>query len=133
MLNTDYLDRLYADLTRADKQKLIKLLFGDSKQSMAYFHRTKDITLSKLELIADFFHVPLDALRVDSQYSFQVHSRKMSVRQEKSALSKLEEEVEVLRSRNKFLEQALELKTEKAEVLQMKLDLYKEQEHKTMQ
>lgn len=30
---------------------------------MGYFHRTKDITLSKLEVLADFFGMPLDYFR----------------------------------------------------------------------
>ena len=30
---------------------------------MSYFRRTKDISLSKLEVLADFFHMPLDYFR----------------------------------------------------------------------
>ena len=33
---------------------------------MAYFRRTKDISLSKLETLADFFCIPLDTLRQGS-------------------------------------------------------------------
>ena len=35
---------------------------------MSYFRRTKDISLSKLEVLADFFHMPLDYFRVESSF-----------------------------------------------------------------
>lgn len=125
MLNTDFINELYAALTKADKQKLRTRLFGDSKQSMAYFNRTKDITMSKLEVMADFFHVPLDALRADSEFTFLVHARKI-MPQDKSQVSNVEAETEALKAKIAFLEQALALKQEKVEVLQMKVDVYKQ-------
>ncbi len=66
MLNTEVIDRLYAQLPREQKQQLIARLFKKSKQTMTYFRRTKDVSLSKLEMLADFFNVPLDALRQGS-------------------------------------------------------------------
>lgn len=66
MLNIELVDRLYAQLPREQQQQLIALLFKQSKQTMAYFRRTKDISLSKLETLADFFRLPLDALRQGS-------------------------------------------------------------------
>jgi flagellar basal body-associated protein FliL len=35
---------------------------------MNYFHRTKDISLSKLETLADFFGMPLDYFRKNSKF-----------------------------------------------------------------
>jgi hypothetical protein len=66
MLNIKLVDRLYAQLPREQQQQLIARLFKQSKQTMAYFRRTKDISLSKLETLADFFNIPLDALRQGS-------------------------------------------------------------------
>lgn len=43
-------------------------LFKRSKQTLSYFKRTKDITLSKLEVLADFFHMPLDYFRVGNTF-----------------------------------------------------------------
>ena len=68
MLNLDLIDNLYAGLTKEQQQNLISLLFKKSKQTMSYFRRTKDISLSKLEVLADFFHMPLDYFRVESSF-----------------------------------------------------------------
>ena len=68
MLNLDLIDNLYAGLTKEQQQDLISLLFKKSKQTMSYFRRTKDISLSKLEVLADFFHMPLDYFRVENSF-----------------------------------------------------------------
>ncbi len=60
MLNTELLDNLYAGLTKEQQQNLITLLFKNSKQTMNYFKRTKDVGLSKLETLSSFFHMPID-------------------------------------------------------------------------
>ena len=67
MLNLELLNNLYNGLPDEQKKQLIALLFKRSKQTMAYFARTKDISLSKLEIIADFFHMPLDYFRQGSK------------------------------------------------------------------
>ena len=69
MLNTELVDTLYAGLPKERQQELITLLFKNSKQTMNYFKRTKDISLSKLETLADFFHMPLDYFRANSSFS----------------------------------------------------------------
>ena len=69
MLNTDLVDNLYASLTKEQQHTLISLLFKNSKQNMNYFKRTKDISMSKLEILADFFHMPLDYFRVGKGFS----------------------------------------------------------------
>lgn len=63
MLNIDLIDNLYATLSKEEQQQLNELLFKRSKQNMNYFRRTKDISLSKLEILADFFSMPLDFFR----------------------------------------------------------------------
>ena len=69
MLSTELVDTLYASLPKERQQELITLLFKNSKQTMNYFKRTKDISLSKLETLADFFHMPLDYFRANSSFS----------------------------------------------------------------
>lgn len=68
MLNLEMIDNLYASLSKEQQQALIAQLFKKSKQTMSYFHRTKDISLSKLETLADFFGMPLDYFRKDSKF-----------------------------------------------------------------
>ena len=68
MLNTELVDSLYASLTSSQQKTLTTMLFKKSKQTMSYFKRTKDISLSKLEILADFFHMPLDYFRVGSSF-----------------------------------------------------------------
>lgn len=69
MLNLELVDAMYNGLPKAKQQQLISLLFKKSKQTMSYFHRTKDISMSKLEILADFFHVSMDSLRVGGRTS----------------------------------------------------------------
>ena len=69
MLNTELLDNLYAGLTKEQQQNLITLLFKNSKQTMNYFKRTKDVGLSKLETLSDFFHMPIDYFRKGNSFS----------------------------------------------------------------
>lgn len=68
MLDIDLLENLYAGLDNEKKQELISLVFKRSRQTFAYFRRTKDVSLSKLEIIADYFHMPLDYFRVGSSF-----------------------------------------------------------------
>ena len=63
MLNIELIENLYASLPKEQQQNLSSQLFKRSKQNMNYFRRTKDISMSKLEIIADFFHMPLDYFR----------------------------------------------------------------------
>lgn len=72
MLNIELIEDLYAKLTHEEQQKLLNQLFKGSKQSLNYFRRTKDISMSKLETLADFFHLPLDVLRKSPSYDVVV-------------------------------------------------------------
>lgn len=67
MLNVDLIDKLYSELPKERQQQLVLQLFKKSRQSMAYFRRTKDISLTKLEILADFFKMPLDYFRLGSE------------------------------------------------------------------
>ena len=68
MLNVDLLENLYAGLDNDKKQELMSLFFKKSRHTFAYFRRTKDVSLSKLEIIADYFHMPLDYFRINSAF-----------------------------------------------------------------
>ena len=68
MLNIDLVYNLYEGLTPERKEELLGLLFKKSRQTMAYFKRSKDISLSKLEILADFYHMPLDYFRTNSSF-----------------------------------------------------------------
>lgn len=47
MLNIDLVYNLYDGLTPDKKERLLGLLFKKSRQTMAYFKRSKDISLFK--------------------------------------------------------------------------------------
>lgn len=68
MLNIDLVYTLYEGLTPEKKEQLLGLLFKKSRQTMAYFKRSKDISLSKLEILADFYCLPLDFFRTNSAF-----------------------------------------------------------------
>lgn len=63
MLNIELIDNLFATINKERQQQLLELLFKRSKQNINYFRWTKDISLSKLEILADFFCMPLDFFR----------------------------------------------------------------------
>ena len=68
MLNIDLLENLYDGLDNDKKQELMTLVFKKSRQTFSYFRRTKDVSLSKVEIIADYFHMPLDYFRINSAF-----------------------------------------------------------------
>lgn len=68
MLNIDLAYNLYEGLTPERKEELLGLLFKKSRQTMAYFKRSKDISLPKLEILVDFYHLPLDYFRTNSSF-----------------------------------------------------------------
>ena len=71
MLDVELIENLYNGLDKEQKERLMELVFKKSKQGITYFRRTNDITLSKLEIIADFFHMPLDYFRLGHSFKTQ--------------------------------------------------------------
>ena len=71
MLDVELIENLYNGLDKEQKELLMKQVFKKSKQGITYFRRTNDITLSKLEIIADFFHLPLDYFRQGHSFKTQ--------------------------------------------------------------
>lgn len=68
MLDIKMIDALYAKLDRATQQQLIGELFKKSRQTMNYFKRTRDVGLTKVEILSAYFGVPIDTLVLDSKY-----------------------------------------------------------------
>ena len=71
MLNVELIENLYNGLDKEQRELLMSQVFKKSKQGITYFRRTNDITLSKLEIIADFFHLPLDYFRMGHTFKAQ--------------------------------------------------------------
>lgn len=118
MLNIELVDRLYAQLPREQQQQLIARLFKQSKQTMAYFRRTKDISLSKLETLADFFNIPLDALRQGSTTPPLHAERDNKFLMENEQLRK---EIEHLQALLRSKEETIEAKNETISMLKSQL------------
>ena len=68
MLNVDLIESLYNSLPSSRQKVLLSMLFNRSDQTMEYFRKRKDISFSKLEILADFFHKPLEYFRQDSNF-----------------------------------------------------------------
>ena len=112
MLNLELIDSLYASLPSDQQKQLITLLFKRSKQTMAYFRRTKDISLSKLETLADFFHMPLDYFRAGSSFKTNNISGNNNFVGNVTVNSNLMVENEMLRSKVISMEATIEAKNE---------------------
>ena len=68
MLNVDLIESLYNSLPSSRQKALLTMLFNRSDQTMEYFRKRKDISFSKLEILADFFNKPLEYFRQDSSF-----------------------------------------------------------------
>lgn len=113
MLNLQLVDDLYNGLPKERQQLLITKLFSKSKQTMSYFHRTKDISMSKLEVLSDFFHLPMDYFRADADIkinSVQDSEVQIVLGSNNSVNSNLMKENEALRNEIKRLETVVEAK-----------------------
>lgn len=128
MLNIDLLENLYKGLTKERKHELKEKLFGGSNQSLTYFRKNKDTSMSKLETLADFFNLPLDGLRADSDYVYdnrikRIVDAKCIVKDGSSEATKEENpdpnhlEFERLQLQNKVLQETIAVREERIEVL----------------
>lgn len=122
-LNHDLLDSLYRSLSAERKKKLLKDLFGEGRQSLAYFRRTKDTSLSKVAYMARFFNMPIDALMADTPYVYDPHSHTISeAGQQAPSSSQQTAEIEHLQEKIKFLEEIASLREDKIQLLEEKLN-----------
>lgn len=96
MLNIDLIYKHYDSLTRERKEELLTKLFKNSRQTMAYFRRTKNVSLSKLEILADAFNKPIDYFRLNNPYD-EDESLKGDVQENTKPVEVLESNNEELR------------------------------------
>lgn len=125
MLNIDLIYRHYDSLTKDKKEELLTKLFKNSRQTMAYFRRTKNVSLSKLEILADAFNKPIDYFRLNNPYD-EDEILKEDVQEDTKPVEVLEsnneelrKELKKLQEKNDTLTEMLRLKTETCEVLQL--------------
>ncbi len=112
MLNVDLLENLYEGLEKSKQQELLSLVFKKSRQTFGYFRRTKDVSLSKVEIIADYFHMPLDYLRTNSAFKANNVSGNNNYVGNVSVGTNLLIENEMLRKELQALKDTLEAKNE---------------------
>lgn len=130
MLNVDFIESLYKGLSKEKKHELKDKLFGGSNQSLTYFRKNKDTSMSKLEILADFFSLPLDGLRADSDYVYdnrikRIVDAKCIVKGSSSSADATSDkdadanslELERLQLQNKVLKETLAVREERIEVL----------------
>ena len=130
MLNVDFIESLYKGLSKVKKHELKDKLFGGSNQSLTYFRKNKDTSMSKLEILADFFSLPLDGLRADSEYIYdnrikRIVDAKFIVKDSSSSaeadkannINPDSLELERLQLQNKVLKETIAVREERIEVL----------------
>lgn len=94
---------------------------------MAYFKRSKDISLSKLEILADFYHMPLDYFRANSNFKTNNVNGNNNYVGNVSVSTNLLVENESLRKQVASLERELVSKDETNKVLKDLVDSLKNQ------
>ena len=127
MLNIDLVYNLYDGLTPDKKEELLGLLFKKSRLTMAYFKRSKDISLSKLEILADFYHMQLDYFRANSSFKTNNVNGNNNYVGNVSVSTNLLVENESLRKQVASLERELVSKDETNKVLKNLVDSLKNQ------
>ena len=119
MLNHDLLDRLYKKLPKDKRKELLHALFGEGRQSMAYFRRNNDTSLSKVETLSRYFNVPIDALMNGSDYDPDKPASAVS--------ASVAECTEYYLEKIHYLEEIASLKEDKIQLLQEKVEMLQAQ------
>lgn len=126
MLNYTLICELYHSLEPDRKKQLLHALFGDGNQTMAYFKNGRDSRFSKIEILSDFFGVPIDVLREGTRYSYDPKSESLSA-ERKIQEDNERQKTQILEERIKLLQDALKIKEEHIELLMEKNEFYKSQ------
>lgn len=109
MLNFPLIKDRFYQLSPTERQLLLSKLFGNARQGISYFSKVANPGLNKLEVLADFYGVPIDMLRTNCKFLFfpanitQEPGVKPKVR--KKASKKADKEVDKCASRNKCLKE----------------------------
>ena len=129
MLNYTLISEMYHSLEADRKKELLCALFGEGNQTMAYFKNGRDSRFSKIEILSDFFDVPIDMLRAGTKYAYDPKKKLVSLgNREQRAADK--RKIEVLEERVQLLQDALAVKEERIELLLEKSEFYKAQAKK---
>lgn len=67
MINGKRIKELYNALDLEHKTEVRDIVFGNSRQSFNYFSNRRNITFRKVELVADYFGVSMDSLRLENE------------------------------------------------------------------
>ena len=90
---------------------------------MAYFRRTKKVSLSKLEILTDAFNKPIDYFRLNNPYDkdeiLKGEENTKPVEVLESNNEELRKELKKLQEKNDTLTEMLRLKTETCGALQL--------------
>ena len=106
MLNLELIDRLYASLPKEKQQELTTLLFKKSKQTMSYFHRTKDISLSKLEI---------GNVAISTNLMMENQSLRKEIESQQAIINAKDETIGTLKHMNQMLQAQADNNIKKAE------------------
>lgn len=126
MLNYPLINELYHCLEPEKKKELLRALFGEGNQTMAYFKNGRDSRFSKVEILSDYFGVPIDMLREGTRYVYDSKNSKLTplkVQPESSDKQK----IKILEEKIKLLQEALSIKEDHINLLLEKCDFYKNQ------
>lgn len=114
------------------KREMLHDLFGDGNQTIAYFKNGRDSRFSKIEILADYFNVPIDMLREGTRYTYNSNEVVLSA-DEKLQQATDKQTIQLLEGRIKLLEEALSIKEERINLLIEKSEFYKSQVDKASQ
>lgn len=67
MINGKRIKELYNALDLEHKKEVSDIVFGNSRQSFNYFSNRRNITFRKVEMVADYFGVSMDSLRLENE------------------------------------------------------------------
>lgn len=124
MLNYTRISELYHSLDADKKKELLRELFGEGNQTMAYFKNGRDSRFSKIEILSDFFEVPIDSLREGTHYLYDSKTKTISP-ERKAQKENDKQKILLLEERIKLLQDALEIKEEHISLLLEKNEFYK--------
>lgn len=124
MINGKRIKELYESLDLERKAELRELVFRNSRQSFNYFDRRKNITFTKVEIIADYFGISMDSLRMKNEED-EIPVATFGRQKGSSNVEMLKEQVQNLKTITESqkdlidsLKEVIKMKDEKIELLQ---------------
>lgn len=121
MLNHDLIDSLYKALPLAKRKELTHELFGEGRQSMAYFRRNRDVRLSKVEILSRYFDVPVDSLVAGSKFAYDPVSSRIVRKSAEQSVPVEDTDDNFLQEKVKYLQEIASLRADKILYLEEKV------------